>query len=422
MTTVTRLPNGLAIVTDTRRDVETVSLGVFVQAGSRHEQPHEHGLAHFLEHMAFKGTRRRTAFQTVADIEARGGDINAETSPEATSYTVRMLADDWTIGLDVLLDLITAPRFHHADIAVEQEVVLQEIAGALDLPDDRLVDGLGMAAFGDHPLGRPILGTPESVLGLTDDALNAFRGRTYAPGAIIVSAAGNVDHDALVREVERLEPDLPAPSAQDVQAATFVAGNFAEERGTYDTHLAIAWPAPAFGAPDAIAHACAVQMLGGGMTSRLFQSIREEAGLAYAVDAYQMVFNDGGLGIVQTATASDKVEALARRLSDEMLRFADTMTQNELDLVKRQFRASLAMGEESLPSLAGRHARQIAGLGKIKPRSDLEAEVEAVSLADIRALWQATMQHGRIAKAAVGHRNALDLWMDWPLLGRGSSH
>ena len=421
MTPVSRLPSGLTIVPATRRTVETVSLGVFVQAGSRHEQPQEHGLAHFLEHMAFKGTRRRSAYQTVADIEARGGDINAETSPEATSYSVRMLADDWTIGLDVLLDLVTEPCFDRDDIALEQDVVLQEIAGAMDVPDDRLVDGIGMAAFGDHPLGRPILGTPDSVLGLSDTALNSFRRRTYAPDAIIISAAGNIDHDLLTREVDRLAPNLPAGSAERAETASFAAGAFAEERDTHDTHLAIAWQAPAFGAPDAIPHACAVQMLGGGMTSRLFQSIREEGGLAYAVDAYQMIFNDSGLGIVQTATARDKVPELAKRLSDELLRFADTMRQDELDLVKRQFRASLAMGEESLPSLAGRNARQLAGLGEIKSRSDLEAEIDDVGLGEVKALWAGIIGQGALARAAVGHRSALDLWMDWLLLGRDSS-
>lgn len=408
------------MVTETRTDVETVALGVFVNAGTRDEKPNEHGLAHFLEHMAFKGTKRRSAYQTVADIEALGGDINAETSPETTSYTVRMLADDWRAGLDVLLDIVCAPNFRDADIALEKDVVVQEIAGAMDVPDDRLVDGIGLAAFDSHPIGQPILGTDSTVRSLDADALRTFRARTYAPQSIVVSAAGAIKHDDLVRALEEGEPPLPSSAPANRSAPQFGAGRFFEARQTFDTHLALAWEAPPFAAPGAMPHAFAVQMLGGGMTSRLFQAIREEAGLAYAADAYQMIYSDTGLGVIQTATSADTVAPMIERLENELLRFADTMRPDELQAAKRQFRASLAMATENLPAIAARNARQVGILGDIRTRARLESEIEATTLEDVRSCWQDILQRGAFAKAAVGDAKALDLWSDWSMVSATS--
>lgn len=416
MTEISRLPSGLTVVTETRTDVETVALGVFVNAGTRDELPNEHGLAHFLEHMAFKGTKRRSAYQTVADIEALGGDINAETSPEATSYTVRMLAGDWRTGLDVLLDIVCTPNFRNSDIALEKDVVVQEIAGAMDVPDDRLVDGIGLAAFDAHPIGQPILGTNSAVRALDAEALQAFRARTYAPQSIVVSAAGAITHDDLVRALEDSALPLPATAPAIRAAPKFVAGRFFEARQTFDTHLALAWEAPAFGEPDAMPHAFAVQMLGGGMTSRLFQAIREEAGLAYAADAYQMIYSDTGLGVIQTATSADTVAPMIERLEKELLRFADTMRAEELLAAKRQFRASLAMATENLPAIAARNARQVALLGDVRTRMRLESEIEATSLEDVRTCWHNILQRAAFAKAAVGDAKALDLWSDWSMV------
>jgi predicted Zn-dependent peptidase len=407
---ITRLPSGLTIVTQTRQEVETVALGVFVNAGTRDELLDEHGLAHFLEHMAFKGTARRSAFETVAHIEALGGDINAETSPEATSYTVRMLAEDWHTGLDVLLDLVSAPRFDPADIALEKDVVCQEIAGAMDMPDDRVVDGIGMAAFPDHPLGRTILGTEQTVRSLNAAKLTAYRGRNYAPQSIVISAAGKLDHASLVTACEALAPRLPASEPAPRTPPVFQAARFLEARKTHDTHLALAWPAPAFAAPGSMAHALAVQCLGGGMTSRLFQAIREEAGLAYGVDAYQMVYADCALGVIQTATAARSVAPMMARLRVEMARMADDLNADELTNAKRQFRASLAMAGESMSGLAARNARQMAMLGCLRSRAQLEEEIEAVSLGEVRGLW-ADVLHGQpFARSAVGSQRALDLW------------
>jgi predicted Zn-dependent peptidase len=410
LTQITRLPSGLTIVTEHRREVETVSLGVFVSAGTRDETPAEHGLAHFLEHMAFKGTKRRSAFQTVADVEALGGDINAETSPEATSYTVRMLAEDWRIGLDVLLDIVTSPRFEVQDIALEQDVVCQEIAGSLDVPDDRLVDGIGLAAFGSHSVGQPILGTEASVRALDKAALNGFRQRTYAPQATIISAAGAIDHDHLVRALEDMEPQFPAAEPTQRNMPDFAPGVFLEARTTHDTHLALAWKAPKFAGEGSMAHALAMQCLGGGMTSRLFQSIREEAGLAYAIDTYGMIFSDCGLGIVQTATSGHMVKPMVERLKVEMARFADGVSEDELNSAKRQFRTSLAMAGESMAGLAARNARHLAVLGHVRPREAIETEIDAASTYDVQQCWASIMDQGAFAKAAVGDAAALDLW------------
>lgn len=415
-TSVTRLASGLTVVSENRRDVETVSLGVFVNAGTRDERPDEHGLAHFLEHMAFKGTARRSAFQTVAEIEALGGDINAETSPEATSYTVRMLAEDWRVGLDVLLDIVCAPRFQADDIALEQDVVVQEIAGAMDVPDDRLVDGIGLAAFADHAIGQPILGNEGTVRALDASALQGFCNRSYAPGSIVLSAAGAIDHADLVQAFETQAPVFPAARVATRTQPTFQAGQFLEVRDTFDTHLALAWQAPAFAADGSMAHAFAIQMLGGGMTSRLFQAIREEAGLAYAVDAYPMIYSDCGLGVIQTATAADSVSPMIERLETELRRFAKDMHLDELASAKRQFRASLAMAGENMGGIAARNARQLAILGQLRSRAQLEEEIEAITLENVKTAWQDVLHRNAFAKAAVGDAQALDLWINWSIV------
>ncbi|MFK7792816.1 MAG: M16 family metallopeptidase [Devosiaceae bacterium] len=413
MSEITRLPSGLTLVSEHRPEAETVALGVFVNAGTRDELPEEQGLAHFLEHMAFKGTATRSAFDIVAQIEALGGDINAETSPEATSYTVRMLAEDWQAGLAVLLDIVCHPSFQDQDIALEQDVVMQEIAGAMDVPDDRVVDGLGLAAFGKHAIGQPVLGTEKTVRGLDAQALRTFRKRTYAPENMVVSSAGDLPHDHLVAALQAANPAFPSKHGSARHKPEFQPTSFLEARTTYDTHLAIAWEAPAFAATGSMAHAFAVQMLGGGMTSRLFQSIREEEGLAYGVDAYQMIYADCGLGVVQTATSADQVKPMLARLKAEMQRFADDMREDELASAKRQFRASLAMSNESLPGLCARNARQLACIGTLRSRQSLETEIDATTLADVKSAWQGVMSSGSFAKAAVGEACALDLWANW---------
>lgn len=420
LTEISRLDSGLTVVTESRAGAETVALGVFVGAGCRDEHPQEHGLAHFLEHMAFKGTYRRSAFDIVADIEGLGGDINAETMPETTSYTARLLADDWRTGLDVLLDIVCTPTFREPDIALEQDVVIQEIAGAMDVPDDRLVDGIGLAAFGDHAIGQPILGTEETVRMVTAFSLENFRARTYAPGNMVVSVAGAVQHQDVLRALEDLAPRFPAAGPTARTKPQVMAGHFSEVRDTHDTHLALAWPVPAFGAEGSIAHALVIQMLGGGMTSRLFQAIREEAGLAYAIDAYPMIFSDCGLGVVQTATSAETVEPLIARLHQELERFAEDMDERELDAARRQFRASLAMASESLSGTAARNARQLALLGELRPRAALEDEIAAATLQEVRQAWRSTLETGTFAKAAIGGAKALDLWSNWSMVSRVS--
>jgi predicted Zn-dependent peptidase len=225
-----------------------------------------------------------------------------------------------------------------------------------------------------------------------------------------------VQHADLVRALEDLAPVFPAASCAERTLPTFGAGRFSETRDTFDTHLALAWPAPAFGAEGSMAHALAVQMLGGGMTSRLFQAIREEAGLAYAVDAYQMVYSDCGLGVIQTATSADTVAPMIGRLEAEMARFGHDMSERELASAKRQFRASLAMATENVAGLAARNARQLAILGELRTREWLEQEIAATSLEDVKSFWQQIMQGARFAKAGVGDARALDLWADWSMV------
>ncbi|MBV6659090.1 MAG: insulinase family protein [Devosiaceae bacterium] len=412
MDTVSRHPSGFALITHERPDAETVALGVFINAGTRDETEAEHGAAHCLEHMAFKGTRTRSAYQIVAEIEGLGGDINAETSHETTSYTARMLAEDWRAGLDVLLDIVTAPRFAPDDLELERGVICQEIAGSLDDPDDRVTDGVGLAAFEGQAVGRPILGTTQSVGAISVDSLDAFRARTGVASQVVLSVAGPISHAALADHVDRLAPAFPGSQAVPRPRPHFAPGRFADVRDTHDTHLALAWEGPGYSDPQAVPNALALQVLGGGMTSRLFQSIREEHGLAYAIDAYPLTFLDGGLGVLQTATAPEQVSHMKRQVLEQMRRLADGITESELAAAKRQFRASLAMGAESLSAIAARNARQLTAMGRLRGREEIQSLIDAASLADVRDTWQRVMDASQFALAGVGSQQALDVWFD----------
>ena len=399
---VTTLGNGLRVVTRTLPHLRTAAIGLWVGAGSRHEPLERQGLAHFLEHMAFKGTATRSARQIAEAIEDVGGDINASTGQENTAYHARVMGADVPLALDVLTDILRRARFAPSDIALEKGVVLQEIAAALDDPDDRTTDLLQEAAFPDQTLGRPILGTPASVRAVTAADLRAFVEAQQVGPNIVLSAAGEVDHDALVAEAERLLGDLPALAAPAMTAARFV-GARRSERGSGDqAHLTLALPAASLVDVDVYVHAILASALGGGLSSRLFQTIREERGLAYDVSAFHWAFADSGLLGFDAATDEDQAETLAHHLLAEIARAADELTDTEIARAVAGARTGLAMSLESPMASAERAARQLLQFGRIVPVEESLEGIARVEARHCRDALRAMLADGRRAVAVVG--------------------
>jgi len=383
------LSNGLTVVSHTMPEVETVSLGIWIGAGSRSEQLTEHGVAHFLEHMAFKGTKRRSARQIVEEIEAVGGDLNAATSVDSTGYYARVLPKDMPLALDILSDIILEPRFDGAELARERDVILQEIAASSDSPDDIVYDFISEAAFPDQPVGRTILGTAQSVVGFKRDHLGAYLTTHYHAPNMVLAAAGAVDHNALVAEAERRLAGLSPEGTPVPQQAVYAGGRRHSAKPFEQTHLMIALEAPAYHQPEYFKSQILAGALGGGMSSRLFQEVRERRGLCYSVYAFSSGLTDSGMFVVHAAGAPEKAHELFSVIRDELERAAaDGFDQAELARVKAQMKMGLLAALESSSARAEQLARHILFRGRVLPTSELVERIEAVETADLQALLQ----------------------------------
>ena len=383
---VTRLANGVTVVTHRMPQLESVALGVWIGAGARSETTAEHGISHLLEHMAFKGTARRTARELAEVIEAVGGDMNAETSVDHTTYYLRLLKDDLALGLDVLGDIVTRPLLDAAELEREQHVIQQEIGAAQDTPDDWVLEMFQESAFPDQAIGRSILGTPQSIAAHTPDDLRRFLGTHYAGPRAVLSAAGNLDHGEVVRLAETHLADLPrhAPPAPDPGA--YVGGGSRETRPLQEAQILVGFPGPSYADPDFHAAHVFSAILGGGMASRLFQEIRESRGLCYSIYSFFWPFADTGLFGIHAATSEEDIAELMPLVVDEMRRMTDAIPDSELQRAKAQLRAGLLMALESPISRAGQMARHILIHGRPLEMREMVASVEAVTAADLQAL------------------------------------
>lgn len=398
---LTTLPNGLRVITEAMPGLGSVAVGVWVAAGSRNEGEAENGVAHFLEHMAFKGTARRTALQIAEAIEDVGGHLNAYTSREATAYYARVLKEDASLALDIIADILTEPAFAPEEIELERGVILQEIGQALDTPDDVIFDWLQETAYPGQPLGRPILGPAERVRAFGEAELRGFVARHYAPDQMILSAAGAVDHDAIVREAETRFGHLAPSPAPAGEAARYQGGERREVKKLEQAHMAIAFEAPAW--KDETYHAAQLMSvaLGGGMSSRLFQEAREKRGLCYTIFAQAGAFLDSGLLTIYAGTGAAEAKALAELTADVIRGAAEGFSQAELDRARAQVRAGIVMGLESPSARAERLARSLMIWGEAPDLARTMEKIDAVSVADIRAA-AARLAAGRPALAWYG--------------------
>ncbi|TYR31865.1 insulinase family protein [Mesorhizobium microcysteis] len=362
---VSRLSNGLTVATETLPHIESVALGVWVKSGARNERDDEHGLAHLLEHMAFKGTGSRNAWKIASEIEDVGGEINAATSVETTSFYARVLKDDVPLAVDILADILTDSKFDPHELEREQHVILQEIGAAHDTPDDIVFDRFTETAFRDQTLGRSILGTPETVKSFTSAQLHNFIERQYGADRMVVVAAGGVRHDDFVREVEkRLGTFRPNAQVEAPHNATYTGGDYREKRDLMDAQIVLGFEGRAYHVRDFYASQVLSMILGGGMSSRLFQEVREKRGLCYSVYAFHWGFSDTGVFGVHAATGKSDISKLVPVIIQELQRAGESISQEELNRARAQYRAGLMMSHESAAARASQIARQMLLFGR----------------------------------------------------------
>ena len=385
---ITTLPSGLRIVTDSMPQLETASLGVWIGAGSRHESDAEHGLSHLLEHMAFKGTKRRSARAIAEEIEAAGGELNAATSSETTAYYARVLASDTGLALDIFGDILTQSLFDSQELEREKSVIISEIGAAEDMPDDLVFDLFTDAAFPDQPIGRTILGTPERVAAFDRHAIEAYLARHYAAPSAIIAAAGAVDHAQIVAQAQSRFTALSPQSAAPPAPALYRGGEKMPRRKLEQTHIIVGFEGSSFHHEDEFALHVFTHAIGGGMSSRLFQEVREERGLAYSIYSFFWPYADTGLFGFYAAAAPKDVAALMPVALDCLAKSAHDLAADEMNRAKAQIKVSLLAALESSSARAEQIARQILFYGRVLPREEIIGRIDALSLEDVRRAGQ----------------------------------
>ena len=389
---LTRLPSGLTVVTERMDRVETVSFGAYVGTGSRYENAEENGVSHFLEHMAFKGTERRTAAQIAEEIEAVGGHINAYTAREQTAYYVKVLKEDTALAADIIGDILTHSTFEPEELERERGVILQEIGQANDTPDDIIFDHFQQAAYPDQPLGRSVLGSEDGIRGMPRGALTGYMKRHYQAGNVVVAAAGRLEHAAILDLVQQHFADLANDPTPPMSAGAYHGGEFREERDLDQVHIVLGFPSVGYGDPDYYPTLLMTTLLGGGMSSRLFQEVREKRGLVYSVYSFTAPFVDGGLFGIYAGTGESEAEELMPVTLEELRKVQNGVAEAELARARAQVKASLLMSLESTGSRCEQLARQLQVFGRIVPTQETVAKLNAVTLDDIR---RAAVRHFR---------------------------
>jgi predicted Zn-dependent peptidase len=383
---VTRLGNGITVATHQMPHLESVALGLWVGAGARSEAPREHGISHLLEHMAFKGTSRRSAREIAEAVETVGGEMNAETSVDSTVYYLRLLKGDVGLGLDVLGDIVGDPLLDPEELALEQHVILQEIGAAHDVPEDWVFELFQQAAFPGQAIGRTVLGTPESISAHTSADLRRFLHAHYSGPRIVLAAAGHLDHAEVARLAETHFGNLPSHRPAEPEPGVYKGGERRETRAVKEAQVLLGFRAPRNYDRRFTATHLFSAILGGGMASRLFQELRESRGLCYSVYSFYWPFDDTGVFGIQAATSEEDLTELVPLALEELHKMTDGVTRAELDRAKAQLRAGLLMALESPIARAGQIARHILVHGRPLTLEEMVENVESVSGEDLAAL------------------------------------
>ena len=398
---ISTLPNGIRVVTDSMPHARSVTTGVWVGVGSRDEAPGIAGASHFLEHLFFKGTEAWSARAIAEAVDAVGGDLNAFTSREHTAFHARLPADHWRLGVDLLGDILSAPALRAHEIDAEREVILEELWAALDTPDDRVHMQSMEALFPEHPLGREVLGDVDTVRSMSRDDIVAFFEEHYRPANLVVAAAGRIDHDELCAAVaERL--DLPPGGArpQRVAPAPDVVPLAAQERDGEQVHLVVGWRGLSLDHDDRYTLHVANQILGGGSASRLFQSIREDRGLAYSVYSWVSSYSDAGLLAVYAGTSPGRSAELIETLDAELAGIVDRgVTEEELRVAVGFLCGSTELGLEDSGSRMTRLGRMLLSTGTVVSIDEQLDRVRAVTADDVDRLLRQLLEGPRSVSA-----------------------
>ncbi len=399
---VTRLPSGLTVVTDRMDHLQSASLGVWVNAGSRSERQDENGLAHLMEHMAFKGTTTRSAAQIAEEFEDVGGDFNAMTSNETTHYYARVLKEDVPLAVDILSDILTRSVIDPDELALEQNVIVQEIGASLDVPEDLVYDQFSETTFPDQPLGRPILGTEETVRAMNRDTIVSYLERHYRGGDMVLAAAGAIRHGEVVELAQKGFGGLAGGNGPKPEAARYGGGDNRVMRDQQEAQIVLGFEGRPYSSPDYYTAQILASALGGGMSTRLFQEVREKRGLCYSIYAYHQPYVDSGIFAIHAATGESHVDALMPVILGEMEKAAHDLRENEIARAKAQARAGLLMALESPTARAGQLARQMLIYGRPVPLEEQVALVDAVTVDSVRRLADVIFTSSTPTLAAIG--------------------
>ncbi|MDB5511565.1 MAG: processing peptidase [Enterovirga sp.] len=403
---ISRLPNGLTVATESISGVKTATIGVWVATGSRNERDEEHGLSHLIEHMAFKGTERRSTRQIAEDIENVGGEINAATSTEFTSYTARVLSEDVGLAVDVLGDILTGSLFDAAELAREKNVILQEYASVEDSPDDVVSDTFMETAFSGQAIGRPILGRPDTIARFDAATIRAFMAREYTPGRMVLAAAGNVEHARLVELAAAALGGLPSTEAPEPPAASYTGGERRLRRKLEQANVLLGLPGVSFRDPAYFATHMFAQALGGGLTSRLWHEVRETRGLAYSIDAFHWPFTDCGIFGIGAGTSGSDLAELLDVITTTARQAVRDLEGAELARARAQLKVAMLAALETPGGRIDRAARQLLAWGRVIPPEETIAHVDAVTVEEVR-LAGAQALSGPPTLAAIGPIKAL---------------
>ena len=392
----------MTVLTDNMPHLESASLGIWVKAGSRSETELEHGISHVLEHMAFKGTQSRSALDIASAIENVGGDLNAATSVEHTGYFARVLKEDVALAGDILSDILQNSLFDQRELGREQQVIVQEIGAARDNPDDHVFDLFQQAAFPEQPIGRTILGTIDSVKSFSPETIRGYMERNYVGDRMVICAAGNVNHDSLVDIANDRFHALQPDGAPEPVKAQYVGG---EERLLSDheqAHIVLGLEGRAYNSDGFYAAQILASILGGGMSSRLFQEVREKRGLCYSVYAFHWAFADSGIFGVAASTGEEQVTELLPVILNELRSAAETITDEEVIRVRNQIRAGLLMSLESPSSRAGQLARQQILWGRPIPLQETVDRINRITADRVKLIASQIFDTDAVSLAGIG--------------------
>jgi predicted Zn-dependent peptidase len=383
MVHLTRLANGLIVASDPMDSVESVSVGVYVGVGTRHERAEHNGVAHLLEHMAFKGTTTRSARDIAEQVEAVGGIMNAHTGREQTAYYVKLLKEDLALGVDLLADILINSLYDPDELDRERGVILQEIGQVEDTPDDVIFDHFQAAAYPQQALGRPVLGTADIIKNVPRKAVVDYQRRHYGASTMVVAASGRLEHERLVKLVERAFGTLGAVGENAHDVGRYRGGADRRDSDLEQVHVVLGYPGVSFTDPDYYAVSTLSTLLGGGMSSRLFQEVRERRGLCYAISSFAASYLDGGLFGVYTGTGESEIAELMPVLAEELVKIGTPPPEDEVRRARAQMKAGLLMSLESTNARADGLATQLLIYGRPVPVEEIAARIDAVSAEDI---------------------------------------